>query len=60
MAKHTTLRRAVRYALLASVLPTGLHLSTAVAQESQTQSQGQPEEMTVTVRLSADLESAAR
>src|SRR4030095_12295021 len=44
MAKHTTLRRAVRYALLTAALPTGLHLSTAVAQETP----GQPEEMTVT------------
>jgi outer membrane receptor protein involved in Fe transport len=44
MAKHTTLRRAVRYALLMSALPTGVHLSTAVAQETA----GQPEEMTVT------------
>ena len=44
MAKHTTLRRAVRYALLTGALPTGLHLSTAVAQETT----GQPEEMTVT------------
>src|SRR4029450_1018484 len=44
MAKHTTLRRAVRYALLTGALPTGLTLSTAVAQETA----GQPEEMTVT------------
>ena len=44
MAKQTTLRRAVRYALLTGALPTGLHLSTAVAQETT----GQPEEMTVT------------
>jgi outer membrane receptor protein involved in Fe transport len=44
MTEHTTLRRAVRYALLMSALPTGLHFATAVAQETA----GQPEEMTVT------------
>jgi outer membrane receptor protein involved in Fe transport len=44
MAKHTTLRRAVRYALLASALPAGLHISAAVAQEEG----AAPEELIVT------------
>src|SRR5262245_20186540 len=44
MVKRTTLRRAVRCALLMSALPTALHQSTAFAQDAA----GQPEEMTVT------------
>jgi outer membrane receptor protein involved in Fe transport len=42
-AKHTTLRRAVKYALLMGALPAGLHVATAVAQD-----ESQPEELIVT------------
>jgi iron complex outermembrane recepter protein len=44
MAKHTPLRRAVHYALLMSALPAGLHVGSAMAQETA----GQPEELTIT------------